>query len=188
MSTDNLKILSSIDKEIESILNKMPSSAYEKVDVRKELPLFSYLPSSDYALLTEKVINLRDSIIDKYIAGSESSREEIRKKVGKYKNFSLVFVPNKDRLPEIVDKKTYLFRILVAVSIQNLNDDIRDLIIYLNELNRLSVQYKVDFDSLLKAIIPYSSNTPTLYSISMRDFFDNLLHKKSNPVNANEIS
>lgn len=74
----------------------------------------------------------------------------------------------------------------MAIAIQNLNDDMRELMIYINELRRLSILNHINFDSLLNDIIPLSSSTPTLYSISMRAFFENVLLKRPIPIQANE--
>lgn len=186
MSNNFYKNLAILDSNIGLTLNNMPSSSYEDVDIKKELPLFSFLPSDEYEVLKEKVLKLRCEIIEIYVEGDEELRNLMRYKIHEYGNFNMVFTPNKDFIEFVEDKKDYLLNILVTLSIQNLNDDIRELIIYLNELRRLSLLNHINFDSLSKEVIPLSSSIPTIYTISMREFFENVLHKKPNPINAND--
>ena len=174
------------DKEIGYILNKIPASSFDKVDVKRELPIFTFLPDKEYETLKEKILTLRYAILDMYLKGDAPLRKLLSSKLIQYENFGMVLLPNKDFLPQVEDKKKYLFTILLAISIQNLNDDIRELIIYLNELRRLSLLNDIDFDSLFNDIIPLSSPTPTIYSISMKEFFENVLLKRPNPIQANE--
>lgn len=174
------------DKEIGYILNKIPASSFDKVDVKRELPIFTFLPDKEYETLKEKILTLRYAILDMYLKGDAPLRKLLSSKLIQYENFGMVLLPNKDFLPQVEDKKKYLFTILLAISIQNLNDDIRELIIYVNELRRLSLLNDIDFDSLFNDIIPLSSPTPTIYSISMKEFFENVLLKRPNPIQANE--
>ena len=131
-------------------------------------------------------MKLRYAILQVYLNGDIPLRNQLLSKLPEYENFRMVFLPNKDFLPQVEDKKNYLFNILIAISIQNLNDDIRELIIYVNELRRLSIINNINFDLLLKDIIPLSSSIPTHYSISMKEFFENVLLKRPNPISANK--
>ncbi|QNN41977.1 hypothetical protein [Pedobacter roseus] len=186
MSKNIYEDLAVIDKKIGEILNKMPASSFDKVDIKRELPIFSFLPNKEYETLKDKILTLRYAILEMYLKGDAPLRKVLIAKLTEYENFSMVFLPNKDFLAQVEDKKKYVFNILMAISIQNLNDDIRELIIYVNELRRLSILNNINFDSLLNDIIPLSSSTPTLYSISMREFFENVLLKLPNPIRAKE--
>ncbi|QNN41982.1 hypothetical protein [Pedobacter roseus] len=186
MSKNIYEDLAALDKKIGEILNKMPASSFDKVDIKKELPIFSFLPDKEYETLKERILMLRHTILETYLKGDATLRKLLISKLPEYENFGMVFLPNKDFLPQVEDKKEYVFNILMAISIQNLNDDIRELIIYVNELRRLSILNHINFDSLLNDIIPLSSFTPTLYSISMREFFENVLLKRPNPIRAKE--
>jgi len=42
MSKNIYEDLAVIDKKIGEILNKMPASSFDKVDIKKELPIFSF--------------------------------------------------------------------------------------------------------------------------------------------------
>lgn len=113
------------DKEIGDILNKIPASSFDKVDVKRELPIFTFLPDKEYETLKEKILTLRYAILDMYLKGDAPLRKLLSSKLIQYENFGMVLLPNKDFLPQVEDEKKYLFTILLAISIQNLNDDIR---------------------------------------------------------------
>lgn len=154
--------------------------------LKKNYPFFLFLPAKEYETLKERVLTLRHTILETYLKGDAPLRKLLIAKLTEYENFGMVFLPNKDFLPQVEDKKKYVFNILMAIAIQNLNDDMRELMIYINELRRLSILNHINFDSLLKDILPLSSSAPTLYSISMRAFFENVLLKRPNPIQANE--
>jgi hypothetical protein len=182
------KDVSILDSEVGAILDNMPNATVYKIDNTKELPIFSFLPPKQYLTLEKKIANFRDAILNDYVKGNADVRSQIRTSINEYENLLLVFVPNKDFLSIVEDKEEYMLRILTAISVQNLNDDIRELIIYVNELRKLSATYNINFKGLLQQVIPISSDIATIYSISMREFFENVLHERANPVRGNENS
>ena len=174
--------IKTLESKLKSVLEDVPNSAYEKIDKAKEFPLLSFMPDEEYKVLKTEILKLRRKVIDYFTKSDSNDRLLISNSLRKYECFGLVFVPNKDILDRVDDRKKYLLEILVTLSIQNLNDDIRNLIIYVNDLRRLSSSYGVEFDDLLKKVIPISSNLNNTYSVSMREFFERILNNEDIPV------
>jgi hypothetical protein len=176
---NRIKIL---DKKVEGILDNMPESAYDRVDKNKGIPLLSHLESEEYTNFEEGIFELRNEIISFFTKSTFDLRLEIINSLKKYEYFGLVFIPNKNALNNALNKADYLLSILITLSIQNLNDDIRDNIIYVNSLKELSKENEISFDDLLKKVILISSDIAEVYSISMKEFFECYLNKKSIPI------
>lgn len=99
MSKNIYKDLAVIDKQIGNILNKMPASSFDKVDIKKELPIFSFLSDEVYEAIKENILTLRYAILEMYLKGDATLRKLLIAKLTEYENFSMVFLPNKDFLP-----------------------------------------------------------------------------------------
>jgi len=69
-------------------------------------------------------------------------------------------------------KKIIIFNILMAISIQNLDDDMRALIIYVNELKKIIYFKYYKFRFVKTILFPYRHLPPALYSISVRGFLN----------------
>jgi hypothetical protein len=85
------------------------------------------------------------------------------------------------------DKTSLILKSLIITSIKDLNlhNDIRDLIVYVNNLKNLAFKNNIDFNQLLLKVIGISSDETGVYSISMKSFFQNVLNNKPIPISLN---
>ncbi len=178
--------IESLNGELGKILENMSSSSIHNVDKYRQISILSFLPMPEYLIIEKEILVLRDDIYNEYLKSNTDVQSDIRNALAKYENILLVLIPNKDLFIAAENKQEFMLKILIGVAIQNLNDDIRELIIYMNELRKISKENNVDFNEILKKVIPISSDIKTIYSISMKTFFENVLHRRANPVEGNQ--
>lgn len=171
-----------LNKKIENYINQIPRSDYEKINTNYEFPLLTFLDQDDYNDIKSEILQLRNDIIQSYVHGNSETREEIRELLKENEYFGMVFTPNVNEIDNVSNKEDYILRILISISIKNLNVDIRDLIIYMNSLKKLAEENGIDINKLLKEVIPISSEIAENYSISMKDFFEHYLNGESIPI------